>query len=96
MQPGYLLLPKKHSFRGITNIRVVFFCGFLEELGILASLTLVMVKGWHFCVFLPNSKIPTAPSSLPVLTLHNDGVLSFQKLDNPPVQSHLLYLKLHE
>jgi len=25
MQPGYLLLPKKHSFRGITNIRVVFF-----------------------------------------------------------------------
>ena len=37
MQPGYLLLPKKHSFRGITNIRVVFFCGFLEELGILAS-----------------------------------------------------------
>ena len=93
MQPGYLLLPKKHSFRGITNIRVVFFCGFLEELGILASLPLVMVKGW---VFLPNSKIPTAPSSFPVLTLHNALLLSFQKLDNPPVQSHLLYLKLHE
>ena len=94
IQPGYLLLPKKHSFRGITNIRVVFFCGFLEELGILASLTLVMVKGWHF--FLPNSKILTVPSSFPVLTLHNALLLSFQKLDNPPVQSHLLYLKLHE
>lgn len=96
MQPGYLLLPKKHSFRGITNIRVVFFCGFLEELGILASLTLVRVKGWHFCGFLPNSKILTAPSSFPVLTLHNALLLSFQKLDNPPVQSHLLYLKLRE
>ena len=97
IQPGYLLLPKKHSFRGITNIRVVFFfCGFLEELGILASLTLVRVKGWHFCGFLPNSKILTAPSSFPVLTLHNALLLSFQKLDNPPVQSHLLYLKLHE
>lgn len=96
MQPGYLLLPKKHSFRGITNIRVVFFCGFLEELGILASLTLIMVKGWHFCVFLPNSKSLTAPSSFPVLTLRNALLLSFQRLDNPPVQSHLLYLKLHE
>lgn len=97
MQPGYLLLPKSIVLGALQISRVVFFfAGFLEELGILASLTLVRVKGWHFCGFLPNSKILTAPSSFPVLTLHNALLLSFQKLDNPPVQSHLLYLKLHE
>lgn len=96
MQPGYLLLPKSIVLGALQISGLYFFCGFLEELGILASLTLVRVKGWHFCVFLPNSKILTAPSSFPVLTLHNALLLSFQKLDNPPVQSHLLYLKLHE
>lgn len=97
MQPGYLLLPKSIVLGALQISRVFFFfAGFLEELGILASLTLVRVKGWHFCGFLPNSKILTAPSSFPVLTLHNALLLSFQKLDNPPVQSHLLYLKLHE
>lgn len=87
MQPGYLLPPKKFSFRGKTNIRVVFFFGGL--IGIWA-------KHWRFRSFLPNSKILTAPSSFPVLTLRNALLLSFQRLDNPPVQSHLLYLKLHE
>lgn len=56
----------------------------------------VWVKSWHFHGFLPNSKILTVPSSFPVLTLRNALLLSFQRLDNPPVQSHLLYLKLHE
>lgn len=96
MQPGYLLLPKSIVLGALQISGLYFFCGFLEELGILASLTLVRVKGWHFCGFLPNSKILTVPSSFPVLTLHNALLLSFQKLDNPPVQSHLLYLKLHE
>lgn len=85
MQPGYLLPPKKFSFRGKTNIRVVFWG---------------LVSGWakhrHFRSFLPNSKILTVLSSFPVLTLRNALLLSFQRLDNPPVQSHLLYLKLHE
>ena len=157
------MLPKKFSFRGITNIRVVFwkvpvflcfqgfrlcccsdwrlgkilaFPGFLAHFsslpaqffqdfrlrwlklgkklafsqffahfsslpaqflsGLQASLARIWAKHRHFRSFLPTSKILTVPSSFPVLTLRNALLLSFQRLDNPPVQSHLLYLKLHE
>lgn len=94
--------PKKFSFRGKTNIRVVFFLGggwgsgFSKDSVYAIALIGVWAKSWHFRSFLPNSKILTVPSSFPVLTLRNALLLSFQRLDNPPVQSHLLYLKLHE
>lgn len=94
--------PKKFSFRGKTNIRVVFFLGggwgsgFSKDSVYAIALIGVWAKHWLFRSFLPNSKILTVSSSFPVLTLRNALLLSFQRLDNPPVQSHLLYLKLHE
>lgn len=59
MQPGYLLPPKKFSFRGKTNIRVVFFLGggwgsgFSKDSVYAIALIGVWAKFWLFRDFLP-------------------------------------------
>ena len=53
MQPGYLFLPKKLSFRAM-QISGLYFLGVLDEPGIQASLAHIWVKSWHFRGFLPN------------------------------------------